>query len=131
MNGDYDAFLNDAIHSLGAIIVLDQFSRNMFRGDPKSFASDAKALEIAKASIEQGFDKAVDANSMWIYMPFMHSENLADQNKCVELFASGPDFAIKHRDIIEKFGCFPHRNEVLGRESTPEMIEFMKENKGF
>jgi len=103
----------------------------MFRGDPKSFASDAKALEIAKASIEQGFHKAVGNNYVWFYMPFMHSENLADQNKCVELFTNtdwGPDFAIKHRDIIEKFGCFPHRNEVLGRESTPEMIEFLKQD---
>ncbi len=122
---------------LALIILLDQFSRNMFRGQPQAFATDPQALSYAKYAVAQGFDKQLLPLQRWfIYLPFEHSENLADQHQCIELHstlkdypecASGIDYAYRHLKIIERFGRFPHRNQILGRETTPEEAEFLKQ----
>lgn len=122
---------------LAAIIVLDQFSRNLHRGSPLAFASDARALAFAKRALDQGFDRALEMRERkFLYMPFMHSEDKSMQARCVELFSGIDDaeslrYAIEHRDIVERFGRFPHRNEILGRDPTPEEAEFMKHHAGF
>jgi uncharacterized protein (DUF924 family) len=110
--------------ALALVIVLDQFPRNMFRGKPEAFSSDAKALAVADRAIIGGVDARIDPNLLeFLYMPFMHSEAIADQLRCVQLFQSSPDnlkYAREHADIIRRFGRFPHRNHVLGRATTPE-----------
>ena len=115
------------------LILLDQFPRNMFRGSPRAFATDAQALAIAERAIARGFDEAYDApEKRFFYMPFMHSEGLADQERCIALCAAAADpegvkYAEIHRDIIRNFGRFPHRNPVLGRETTPEERAYLDE----
>lgn len=122
---------------LALIIILDQFSRNMFRDTPQAFATDNYALEIAEEAVNKGFDRQVLPVERWfIYLPFEHSENLAAQEKAVKLFSNLADdpqseetikYAHSHLKIIEKFGRFPHRNKILGRESTPEELEFLQQ----
>lgn len=118
--------------SLAMVILLDQFPRNMYRGTPQAFAMDHLALAVAKESIEKGFDQQLPVfQRKFLYMPFMHSEELEAQDQGVQLFKalgeeSGLDYMILHRNIIARFGRFPHRNEILGRTSTPEEIEFLK-----
>jgi uncharacterized protein (DUF924 family) len=113
------------------LILLDQFPRNLFRGSPQAYAGDALARAVAGRAIARGFDQAFEnPERRFLYMPFMHSEDLADQERCVELCrASGDEdstkWAIIHRDIIRDFGRFPHRNELLGRETTPEERHFL------
>ncbi len=125
-NHSAEIFITSARTALAAIILFDQFPRNMFRGQAQSFATDALALRISAISIELGYDdKLLDKECAFLYMPFMHSENIEDQNKSVSLFQvkgliDESDFAIKHRDAIREFGRFPHRNSILNRESTPE-----------
>ncbi|MEZ5815158.1 MAG: DUF924 family protein [Alphaproteobacteria bacterium] len=129
----------DADGSLALVIVLDQFPRHMYRGDPKSFASDERALLVAKQALHKGFDQILEpVKRGFLYLPFQHSETLSDQKKSVELFGAmaeenpaGDMYAKRHLVPIEKFGRFPHRNEVLGRESTDEELEFLKTHKGF
>jgi uncharacterized protein (DUF924 family) len=122
--------------ALALVIVLDQFSRNMFRGTARAFAADSLAREVARRSLARGFDREVEsAMRSFFYMPFMHSESLADQEYCVELFrAIGEPEAIKyaeiHRDAIQRFGRFPHRNELLGRSSSADEIAYL-ESGGF
>ena len=117
--------------ALALVIVLDQFPRNMFRGDARTFSTDARALEVASRAIARGADKRIDPDLVeFLYMPFMHSERLADQERCIALFQNGgrPDnvkFAEIHADIIRRFGRFPHRNEVLGRTTTAEERAFL------
>lgn len=117
--------------SLAYVIVLDQFSRNMFRGSARMFEADARALAAARRAVDGGFDRELSAKEReFLYMPFMHSEAIADQDRCVGLFASTGDslrYAEAHRDIIRRFGRFPHRNALLGRPSTPEELEFLKQ----
>jgi len=119
--------------ALATLIVLDQFSRNMFRGSPKAFSADGIALALAKAAVEAGLDRELDDTArLFVYLPFEHSEVLSDQDKSVELIAGLRNteldrYAKAHRDIIERFGRFPHRNEVLGRTSTPDEIAFLKQ----
>ncbi len=130
--GDHDGWAETPDGALALILVLDQFSRNLFRDDPRAFAQDAKALGIAKDAIAIGHDMEVsEARRVFFYVPFEHSEDLADQEACLPYFEalSNADYlkyAIAHRDIIARFGRFPHRNAVLGRESTQEEIEFLK-----
>jgi uncharacterized protein (DUF924 family) len=118
--------------TLAAIIVLDQFSRNMFRGTPRAFASDAKALALAEAVIKNGIPATFDADRrLFLYMPFEHSEDIDAQNTSVALISALGDaeltkYAEAHRDVIVRFGRFPHRNVFLGRTSTVEEIEFLK-----
>jgi len=118
--------------ALAAVVVLDQFPRNMFRNDPRAYATDIQALRIARAAIASGFDKTL-ANSqrLFLYLPFEHSENLNDQATGCELTAATGDprwtrYARAHKAIIERFGRFPHRNAVLGRPSTPEELAFLE-----
>lgn len=118
---------------LATLIVLDQFSRNMFRGTPRAFATDTQALAIARAAVAGGLDQELPAaRRLFIYLPFEHSESLADQEQAVALMTSlgekeQIDYAEQHRAIIARFGRFPHRNAVLGRVSTPEEIAFLSE----
>ena len=136
MRGELDNWERSAYGAFALVILLDQFPRNMFRGTPKAFASDEKAKLIADRAIAAGRDKAVDPEvHTFFYMPFMHSEALSDQERCVVLMAkSGKQENIKyaeiHRDAIARFGRFPHRNEILGRKSTPEEIAYL-EGGGF
>ena len=119
------------------MIVLDQFSRNLFRGTPEAFAHDALALARAQAAVEAGFDRELKgAMRQFLYMPFMHSEDREVQQRSVALFETLDqprelDFAIRHKAIIDRFGRFPHRNPILGRTSTPEEIAFVAEGGAF
>jgi uncharacterized protein (DUF924 family) len=112
--------------ALALVIVLDQFPRNMFRDSPRAWAADPLARDVADAAIDQGFDQAIDKElRAFFYLPFMHSEDIDDQDYCVELCrALGNEGNLKyaeiHADVIRRFGRFPHRNPVLGRETTPE-----------
>jgi len=116
---------------LAEIIVLDQFSRNMFRDSALAFANDAISLSLSQEAIACGADKALTpVQRSFLYMPFMHSESLRIHEVAVELYRENGiqnnlDFEFKHKKIIEKFGRYPHRNEVLGRQSTAEEIEFL------
>ena len=130
---ELDSMANDPQGCLALIILLDQFSRNMFRGSAQAFAADEKALAHARTAVERGLDQQLPPfQRTFVYLPFEHSESLADQDRSVALFeALGDentyDYAVRHRDIIVRFGRFPHRNVILGRESTPEELEFLKE----
>ena len=122
--------------ALAAILVFDQFPRNMFRGQPRAFATDDMAAAIARRAVEHGFDMDVaEQRRMFFYMPLMHSENVADQEHCVSLISALPGdlvkYAIEHRDIVARFGRFPHRNGTLGRESTAAEQSFLASHKGF
>ena len=123
-----DAFLTDPLTAAAAVILFDQFPRNMFRGHADTYATDPLALAIAKGAVARGFDKELAPDERkFLYMPFQHSENLDDQNRAVSLFTELGDqhqlgYAKHHRDIVAKFGRFPHRNAVLGRQSRPEEI---------
>ncbi|MGY3031674.1 uncharacterized protein (DUF924 family) [Bradyrhizobium sp. USDA 4354] len=122
--------------ALALVIVLDQFPRNMFRGTSQAFASDALARDVARRAIAQGTDRRVDPVLLgFLYMPFMHSEHLADQLHCIALFQDTDNtenlkYAQEHADIIRRFGRFPHRNRLLGRDTTEEEQAFL-DNGGF
>ena len=123
-----DAFLADPLTALAAVILFDQFPRNMFRGDAEQFATDSLALGIAKAAVDKRFDEELERQERgFLYMPFQHSEHLADQNRSLLLFTKlGDDYQLgyakKHHDIIERFGRFPHRNAMLGRAARAEEV---------
>ena len=130
LRGELDAWAGDAQGALALLILLDQFPRNAFRTTPRMFESDTKAREIAGQALRAGFDAQLEAELRnFFYLPFMHSEQLADQDLGVELTRALGDeplrYAILHRDIIEKFGRFPHRNAVMGRATTPEEQRFL------
>lgn len=128
--------------SVAMLLLLDQFPRNLFRGQPQSFATDLQAKALSTHLVSTGQDKQlIPAQRFFIYVPFEHSEDLADQNRCVELMQNlvetvpdineglkgGLDYAIRHREVIQRFGRFPHRNEILGRPSTAEELEFLQQ----
>jgi len=123
----------DARGRLAEVIVLDQFSRNMFRGAPLAFASDPLALALAQEAIAARADAALSpVERSFLYLPFMHSESLAIHAVALTLYRSNGiqsnlDFEIKHKQIIERFGRYPHRNAILGRPSTHEELEFLKQ----
>ena len=133
--GAYDGWREEPEGCLALVILLDQFPRNLFRGDPRTYATDGKALEVSEYAIRHALDqKSPGFKRMFLYMPFMHSEEMEDQRRSVELFHGladeddSPDvteFAEGHREIVERFGRFPHRNAMLGRETTPEEAEFL------
>lgn len=130
--GEHDDWLEMARGALAYVVVLDQFSRNMFRGTAQSFASDVRARAAARRAVDRGDDRTLsDDERSFLYMPFMHSEDLADQDRGCALFATFRTdqlrYAEAHRDIIRRFGRFPHRNAVLGRTSTPAEEEFLKQ----
>ena len=121
-----DSFLTDPLTAAAAVILFDQLPRNMFRGSAEQFATDHIALAIAKGALDAGFaDELEHDERKFLYMPFEHSEDLDDQNRAVLLFTQLGDeeqvlYAKKHRDVIERFGRFPHRNAMLGRAPRPD-----------
>ena len=123
-----DAFLTDPLTAVAAVILFDQFPRNMFRGHADAYSTDDLALGIAKGAVDRGFDeKLAHEERKFLYMPFQHSEKLEDQNRALLLFTELGDehqlgYARHHHDIIERFGRFPHRNAILGRQSRPDEI---------
>ena len=132
--GELYTWRTTALGRLAEIIVLDQFSRNMFRDKPESFASDALALVLAQEAIAMGADTELTPEERaFLYMPYMHSESLIIHEVAVKLFekAGSLEFELKHKSIIEQFGRYPHRNDILGRISTEAELEFMKTNSGF
>jgi uncharacterized protein (DUF924 family) len=129
--GSLGPWEDDAFGALAHIIVLDQFPRNMFRGSAAAFAADLLARAVAGRAIDRGFDRqAAKAERPFFYLPYMHSEALADQERSLELCRAAKDagtlkYAELHADIIRRFGRFPHRNAVLGRVTTPEEQAFL------
>jgi len=122
--------------ALALLLCLDQFPRNMYRGTPRAFATDEKARLVADWAVDRGFDMAFKDEQvrLFFYLPFEHSEDLDDQHRAVELTRqrcpTDPEilrYAILHRDVIEKFGRFPHRNAILGRRNTPGEEEYLKQ----
>lgn len=131
-DGAYDAWTDSAEGMLALIILLDQFPRNMYRGSPDMFAADRKAASMAKLALEKKIDGEVpQASRQFVYMPLMHSEELEDQELCVKLFQGDPSlaenvaYAVDHRDIVARFGRFPHRTAILGRTTTAEEQKFL------
>jgi uncharacterized protein (DUF924 family) len=125
-------WLDAPAECLARIVVLDQFPRNMFRGTARAFATDGMALAAARHAIESGYDRDwLRVQKIFAYLPFEHSESLADQERACELMRplgeEQYDYALRHKVIIERFGRFPHRNAIVGRESTPAEIEFLKQ----
>ena len=124
--GAFDHFVESPADCLALVIMLDQFPRNMFRQSPRAFGTDAKAREITRLALDRGYDRGMSRwHRIFLYLPFEHSENLADQDRACALYQPlgeerSLQAAIGHRDAIRRFGRFPHRNAVLGRINTPE-----------
>ncbi len=135
--GELDSWGESAKGALALVIVLDQFPLNMFRGEARSFSSAEQALEVAAGAVAGGLDRELTPPCLaFLYLPFMHSENLADQDRSVALFeGAGLDenlrFARHHRELIRRFGRFPHRNAILGRPSTPEEQAYLASKEAF
>lgn len=131
--GELFAWRETAHGRLAEVIVLDQFSRNIFRDTPQAFASDSQALTLSQEAVQQKADRELSQiERSFLYMPYMHSESLLVHDVAVELFqANGNEsnyqFELKHREIIEQFTRYPHRNEILGRESTAEELVFLQQ----
>ena len=129
--GELEFWREPAEGRLAEIIVLDQFSRNIYRDRPLAFAYDATALVLAQEAVRAGADQQVDFEKRsFFYMPYMHSESAIIHNRAEELFSQpgaefNYEFELKHKAIIDRFGRYPHRNAILGRDSTPEEIEFL------
>ncbi len=135
--GELDDWAYDAYGALALVIVLDQFPLNMFRQQVRSFATESKARQVADLAIDHGLDRSLSAEQKaFLYLPFMHSENLEDQDKSVELFEEAGltenlRYAKHHRELIRRFGRFPHRNQILNRESTAEEIDYLNSKEAF
>ncbi len=135
--GKLDSWLDSAKGCLALIIIFDQFPLNMYRGQANSFSTEARAIAVARQAIQSGFDRELQGQQLvFMYMPFMHSENLQDQDYAVELYrAAGLDenvkFALHHRSIVERFGRFPHRNVILGRDSSEAEQAYMNSDEAF
>lgn len=135
--GKLDDWKNSPEGCLALVIVLDQLPLNMFRGEARSFATEQQAVAICKHAIARGYDRSITPDRLaFLYMPLMHSESLADQDLCVKLFEqAGLDanlrFARHHRELVRKFGRFPHRNAILGRASSREEIEYLASKEAF
>jgi uncharacterized protein (DUF924 family) len=139
LSGTYLRWLDQADSTLALVLLLDQLPRNLFRGSPRAFASDHLAGVAARHAVDRGFDRAMAPIRRWfVYLPFQHSEVLADQELSVALTETLPedgdkaqalDYARRHHAVIARFGRFPHRNRVLGRATTPEEAAFLKEKR--
>jgi uncharacterized protein (DUF924 family) len=135
--GELDQWRDESLGALALVIILDQFPLNMFRRQARSFATEEQARQTAQYAIDKGFDHQLnDAQKAFLYMPFMHSENLADQDKSVALFEKAGltdnlKYAKHHRSLVERFGRFPHRNSILGRESTAEELSYLNSKEAF
>lgn len=136
-DGKLQHWLETAQGCLALVILFDQFPLNMYRGKTESFATEQKARDVAEHAIGKGFDQTLSAEEKsFLYMPYMHSESLADQDKSIELFTAADlsnniRFAHHHRDIVARYGRFPHRNEILGRINTPEEEEYLASPEAF
>lgn len=125
--------LSSASEAIASVVALDQIPRNIFRGTPRAFETDAKARDLTRAAIAAGHDRSLGLHErLFLYLPLEHSEDMADQEEAVDLISALGDaeytrYAIAHRAIIARFGRFPHRNAILGRISTPEEIAFLSE----
>lgn len=134
--GNLDDWLDTADGALALVLLLDQMPRNVYRGTPKAFQADKKAVEVAGRAVEKGFDRAFPKDGRaFLYMPFEHAEDMACQERSVDLFRLLGDqnyyfYALEHMDVIRRFGRFPHRNAVLGRPSTADELAFL-ESGGF
>jgi len=137
LNGELAAWEETPHGALALVICLDQFPLNIFRNKEESFAGEAPSRQVAARAIEKGFDKDLDdAQKAFLYLPYMHSENMSDQDRVLELFSSAGlldnlKWAKHHREIVVRFGRFPHRNAILGRESTPEEIDYLQSDGAF
>lgn len=135
--GELDQWLETAEGCVALAIVLDQFPLNMFRGGAESFSTEAQSREVAHVAIERGFDGELETDrKAFLYMPFMHSEAIEDQQLALRLFdqpglESNLRFARHHHDIVSRFGRFPHRNVALGRDSTEAEIEYLNSKQAF
>lgn len=135
--GELDHWMRTADGCLALVIMLDQFPLNMFRNQALSYATEAQSREVARVAIEHKFDHALDAErKAFLYMPFMHSEDIADQELALQLFdqpglESNLRFAHHHHDIIAEYGRFPHRNQALGRESSAAEIAYLNSKQAF
>lgn len=136
LRGQFDRWSATPRGTLALILLLDQFTRNIFRGQPRAFAGDARALHWAAALTDAGEDRGLSLHERWFaYLPFEHAESLPLQQRSVELYtvlaadglAEPLSWAIRHRDVIERFGRFPHRNNIVGRESSAEEVAFLSE----
>jgi uncharacterized protein (DUF924 family) len=136
--GDLQSWSAEPESAVAQILVLDQFTRNVFRGSAQAFAGDARALAAARALVDAGTDRKLSGvQRQFVYLPFEHAEDIGAQNEALRLFAQlerdAPEvgdlmsWAQRHHDVIARFGRFPHRNAALGRASTPEEIEFLKQ----
>lgn len=131
--GEFLTWEMSAEGALALCLLLDQIPRNIYRNSPHAFATDLLAQAVAERAVVNGFDAAIElALRVFIYMPFEHAENMAVQDECLRLVAALPDpdylkYARLHRDVIVRFGRFPHRNVVLGRKSTPEELAYLAE----
>lgn len=136
-SGEFDDWKVSANGCLALCILLDQLPLNMFRGKAKSFSTEQQAVSIAKHAIEIGLDAEISNERVsFLYMPLMHSENMEDHDLAIKCFAKANlegnlRFAKHHRGIVEQFGRFPHRNEALGRTSSPAEIEYLNSDKAF
>lgn len=136
-SGECDSWLSEASGALGLVLLLDQLPRNLFRGTARAFGTDPASRKVSRHALAAGFDRAVPAvQRLFFYLPFEHSEDLADQEQAIALIAAMPDhpefskvlrIARRHREIIARFGRFPHRNAALGRTTTPEEARFLQE----
>ncbi len=137
LGGKPEDHLGDPRAALAGIIVLDQFPRQLFRGEPRAFSGDPVALVVTHGALGRSFDAGMTQEQrQFLYMPLMHSEVVSDQELCVKLFRDlgneeALKFAIEHRDIVARFGRFPHRNRALGRESTAEERDFLETHAGY
>lgn len=135
--GELDDWKASPEGCLALVVVLDQFPLNMFRGEAVSFSTGQKAVACSKYCLSQGYDREIPRDRVaFLYMPLMHSENLADQDLAVKLFeqANLPHnlhFARHHRELIKRFGRFPHRNPILGRDSSAEEVEYLNSGQAF
>ncbi len=131
--GELYKWRNTPEGALAEVLILDQFSRNIFRDRPESFSCDAMALVLAQSAIEKGYDQELESQMRcFLYMPYMHSESTVIHEQAVKLFSTldtrnNLDFELKHKAIIDRFGRYPHRNEILGRESTAEELAFLQQ----
>lgn len=136
-NALLDDWKQNAEGCLALVILLDQIPLNIFRNQAKSFSTEQQAVAITRHAIQQQFDQQIDNDRLaFLYMPLMHSENLDDQNLAVNCFDKASlehnlRFAHHHRDLVKRFGRFPHRNAILGRESTADEIKYLNSDKAF
>jgi uncharacterized protein (DUF924 family) len=135
--GELDDWQDTPEGALALAIVLDQLPLNMYRGRPEAFATEQRAVAVAKRAIERGFDQRIAKDRLlFLYMPLMHSEHLDDQDRSVQLFGAAGltdnvRFAEHHRGLIRRFGRFPHRNAILGRESSAEELDYLASPQAF